>query len=392
MTEKKRIGLTVFVIMTASFAVIFLSINLIFSDFIRGEAENVINDEISLDGVVDVYRENGTDMAEPSLFQLLYVVTSADYEIDYTKYGLFKDEPDVITWCKNHKEVKGEIVKTNINGHIYYLEQQSAVLKNRNKGIEILCVDVTSAEWMLRMTDIVLFLIMIICTITSTLVGHEAGKVIEEQRERQKQFFENASHELKTPLMSIRGFTEGLRNGIVPDEAHAYSVIDDEVSRMTELVDDILDLSKTEREHDVLHLEKLSVGEMLGDCLDILSPEIKKKKIKAIVEIEDRFVMADEVKLKRAIINVLSNGIRYANEKIIIKYSEHTLEISNDGRQLSEKDLMYVFDRFHTGEGGNTGIGLTLAKEILEKHGFQISVKNTNNGVCFSIDMPKQGE
>ena len=82
----------------------------------------------------------------------------------------------------------------------------------------------------------------------------------------------------------------------------------------------------------------------------------------------------------------------YANEKIIIKYSEHTLEISNDGRQLSEKDLMYVFDRFHTGEGGNTGIGLTLAKEILEKHGFQISVKNTNNGVCFSIDMPKQGE
>lgn len=389
MTEKKRISITIFAVMTASFAVIFLSVNLMFSDFIRGEAEHVINDEISFGEAVDVYRDKGTDITEPSLFQLLYVMTSADYEIDYTKHGLFKDEPAIITWCKNHTETIGEIVKTNINGHIYYLEQQSVIFKDRNKGIEILCVDVTSAEWMLSMTDIMLFLIMIICIITSTLVGHKAGKAIEEQQERQKQFFENASHELKTPLMSIRGFTEGLRNGIVPDEAHAYSVIDDEVSRMAELVDDILDLSKTERGHDVLHLEKLSVGEMLGDCLDILSPEIKRKELKAIVEIEDRFVMADEIRLKRAIINILSNGIRYANEKLMVKYSEQTLEISNDGRQLSEKDLAHVFDRFHTGEGGNTGIGLALAKEILEKHGFRISVRNTNSGVCFAIYMPE---
>ena len=103
------------------------------------------------------------------------------------------------------------------------------------------------------------------------------------------------------------------------------------------------------------------------------------------LHIEDRFIFVDISKMKRAVTNILANGIRYAKKELRISFSDNTLRIRDDGRPLSEDELQHMFERFHTGDGGNTGIGMALAKEITEQHGFLLSVENENDGVCFYL-------
>ena len=373
--RKKSISLLIFIIMTISFAVVLLVVHGSLNSYVRGNAEATI--------------ENATmhhnDDDNPSLFQLMYISTSEDDKPHWKGRGYFNDEQEIIEWCRNHADQKDEIGKAMINGQTYYILQDAEMNFGRTSETGILCVNVTAAIWMIRMTEVLLLVVMGICIAIATLIGHRAGNAIEREQERQKKFFENASHELKTPLMSIKGFSEGLQKGILPDPYHACEVISSETERMTVLVDDILELSKADRGEDELRIETLSVSELVGDCLDILEAEIRRRNLVVHIEIDDAFINADIEKMKRAVTNILTNAVRYAESEIRITFCNQLLLIEDDGRFLSEEELKHVFDRFHTGEGGNTGIGMALAKEITEQHGFTLRAENTDHGVCFSI-------
>ena len=213
------------------------------------------------------------------------------------------------------------------------------------------------------------------------------NKAIREEEDKQKRFFENASHELKTPLMSIQGFSEGLEKGIIKDQQNAYKVIQKEVGKMSRMVDDILLLSKHDRESVQYNFEEISIKELIGDILDTFYMEIKNKNLNLVVDIDDKFINVDIDQMHRAISNVISNGLRYAHTTLQIVFKENVLYIWNDGAQLSAEDQSKMFDRFYMGQGGSTGIGLSLAKEIIEKHGFNIKAENYSNGVRFVIEL-----
>lgn len=213
----------------------------------------------------------------------------------------------------------------------------------------------------------------------------------------QKQFFQNASHELRTPLMSIQGYTEGIQLGVFTPEA-AASVILEESHKMTELVNDILYLSRlnTTSVESELNLSWVHLDQLLMSCVErvkIIAEKANKRVIGSFGSTAHYSIKTDQDKLERAVINILTNAIRYATSEIQItalrRERELTIIITNDGPVIDEKDLPHIFDRFYKGKGGNTGIGLAITQEIVTRLGGSVKVLNLNDaGVQFIMTFP----
>ena len=209
----------------------------------------------------------------------------------------------------------------------------------------------------------------------------------------QKQFFQNASHELRTPLMSIQGYTEGLQSGVF-ENSDATDIILEESHKMTELINDILYLSRLNiSEESQLKLTSTCINTLIANSSErvrIIAEKANKQLItspSANIEIN-----TDKNKLERAIINILSNAIRYAKSEIhiscVVKTDQLNIVITNDGPAIDEKDLPHIFDRFYKGYGGNTGLGLAITKDIVSRLGGTAYAKNLELGVQFVICLP----
>ncbi|MCL1991182.1 MAG: HAMP domain-containing histidine kinase [Defluviitaleaceae bacterium] len=209
----------------------------------------------------------------------------------------------------------------------------------------------------------------------------------------QKQFFQNASHELRTPLMSIQGYAEGIQLGVFEND-EATDVILEESHKMTELINDILYLSKLNTAEDFqMAFRTITVDALMKRCIkrvNILA-EKENKQLFLDTSLEIDFE-TDADKLERAIINILSNAIRYAQAEIRLNCKAEAdflcMTIFNDGPAIDEKDLPYLFDRFYKGRSGNTGLGLAITKDIIIGLGGQIEAKNLEKGVVFKLQLP----
>jgi len=209
----------------------------------------------------------------------------------------------------------------------------------------------------------------------------------------QKQFFQNASHELRTPLMSIQGYAEALQSNVFEND-FASEIILEESKKMTTLINDILYLSKLNLNENIqLDLQLVTVADLIGGCakrVQILAQ--KENKSLLIDKIAKITIETDQDKLERAIINILSNAIRYAHDEIRIncdlKTDQLIITIANDGDAIDPGDLPHIFDRFYKGHNGNTGLGLAITKDIITKLGGTITCENLNQGVQFIICLP----
>ena len=221
----------------------------------------------------------------------------------------------------------------------------------------------------------------------------QSDELIASQK-LQKLIFQNASHELRTPLMSIQGYAEGIATNVLKNHQSAAQVIITESKKMSELVDEMLYISRMDenpiREEDMTVIDLRQVIEYCREEVCVIG----EKKGVVIIESLDGgnyFVKADERQITKAISNVMSNGIRYAENKLAITASvgdEITISIADDGKGISENDLPHIFDRFYKGEGGNFGIGLAITKDIIERHGGSITAENMEQGAKFTITLP----
>ncbi len=221
----------------------------------------------------------------------------------------------------------------------------------------------------------------------------EMSNMIDRANDSQKQFFQNASHELRTPLMSIQGYAEGIAGGVHKDNKKAAAVIVKQSKRMSALVDELLLLSRMDTNAQ-LNIESLDLRELLYDCTWRIKADCDKKgiEIEHLMSKDELFIRADEEKLDRAFINILTNAVRYAKSKITVSCKKETdifeIRISNDGIPISEKDLPHIFDRFYKGEGGNFGIGLAIVDEIVKQHKGKTEIETDDNLTCFIIKLP----
>ena len=237
------------------------------------------------------------------------------------------------------------------------------------------------------------FAVLLAISSVMCLLGFRFGRDIEKEAERQQTFFQNASHELKTPLMAIQGYAEGIQAGVM-DTGSAAEVILEESDRMTELVDELLDISKIDMGRQPLALSEMDVRELLYDSIRAVEPTAAAGGIAIVPDFPEEPVMVscDDTRLRRAVTNILSNGVRYARSELRLTCradKRHvTIRIQDDGNGIAEADLPHIFDRFYMGKNGKSGIGLALTKEIVHLHKGTIRAYNGETGAVFEISIP----
>mgnify|MGYP004544403373 FL=1 len=212
--------------------------------------------------------------------------------------------------------------------------------------------------------------------------------------EAERVFFQNASHELRTPLMSISGYAQGIQRGVFEDAFQAAGVILDESSRLTEVVDGILTLTRMDQmRYQVVPVE-LGIREYIEDQIERLEGLAYQKKIKLeFLSGDEHKIISDVMLLGRAFSNVTSNCIRYAKETVQISVEAAgdrlKITIRDDGPGISEADLPHLFDRFYKGKNGNHGLGLSIAKRSMEYMGGNIEAESSPEGAIFMIILPQ---
>lgn len=215
----------------------------------------------------------------------------------------------------------------------------------------------------------------------------------------QKEFFHNASHELKTPLMAIQGNAEGILDGVVTGEDvnKSLQVIIDESQRLKKIVEGITYLAKLENVAESFNFAGQSLGAVILDAVQSVKAIAEQKGIDIIVDVHvGEAVLIDQEKMKRAFINLLGNAIRYAESKIVVNgyvSGEKVLfiEVVDDGIGFSPGEEKKVFQRFYSGDAGGSGIGLAITKAIIEAHNGTITAfSGEKKGAVFQIRLPLQ--
>ena len=237
------------------------------------------------------------------------------------------------------------------------------------------------------------FAVLLAISSVMCLLGFRFGRDIEKEAERQQTFFQNASHELKTPLMAIQGYAEGIQAGVM-DTGSAAEVILAESDRMTELVDELLDISKIDMGRQPLALSETDIRELLYDSIRAVEPAAAASGITIAPDFPEEPVMVkcDDTQIRRAVTNILTNGLRYAHSHLCLTCRPDKrnviIRIQDDGDGIAEGDLPHIFERFYMGKSGKSGIGLALTKEIIHVHKGTIRAYNGDTGAVFEISIP----
>ena len=223
---------------------------------------------------------------------------------------------------------------------------------------------------------------------------NQMEETIRRSEEEKRQFFQNASHDLKTPLASITGYSQGIVSNVIKDHQKAAGIILSESLRMTDLVESILSLSKMDSHTFDLHPTDLEVIEFLDECVDIMST-IRRDCVINLEAERPLMIHTDPELLKRVIQNILSNCLRYAEHEILIRMSTDgnslILLIQDDGPGFLEKDLPHIFERFYKGNGGKNGIGLSIVWTGIHYLGGSITAGNRavpEHGAYYQLLLP----
>ena len=219
---------------------------------------------------------------------------------------------------------------------------------------------------------------------------------LQASERSQRDFLQNASHELRTPLMSIQGYAEGIMNGIVPDVRKAAGIINSESLRLNNLVKELLMLSRIESRTAEQKPVRLDLCEVLPEFVQRLGGiEMTQKKTIALSLPQQPVIMtADEELLSCAVMNIISNCMRYAKAQIevalFLQQASAVVRVQDDGLGISEEDLPHLFERFYKGKGGNFGLGLAISKSAVQSLGGEIRAYNGETGAVFEITLPCQ--
>lgn len=215
------------------------------------------------------------------------------------------------------------------------------------------------------------------------------------------QFVANVSHELKTPLTSIKGFAETLR--IVDDSATRekfLDIIDKEAERLTRLINDILVLSNIES-NLVADVEEFRPGIVIEETLNIVRKTARNRNVS--VEFEDNSsecILGDRDKFYQLVLNLIENAVKYSKEKEgYVKISSHNdggyyhLKIEDNGIGIPDEDISRIFERFYrvdkSRKKGGTGLGLAIVKHIVKIFNGEINVKSKlGEGTTFEVKIP----
>ena len=220
-------------------------------------------------------------------------------------------------------------------------------------------------------------------------------------------FVANVSHELRSPLTSMKGFLEAMMDGTIPVEEHEnyIDIVLSETRRMTAMVNDLLDLARIESGIITVNYEVFDINELIRRTLITFEARISEKRMELDVRfaMEQSFVYADSNQISQVLRNLIDNAIKYSPEGRTLLVSTYALRkevyvtIRDTGVGIPAEDVPHIFDRFYKVEKAHTpspqvgsGLGLAIVKKIIEAHGQSITVKSARGkGTQFTFTLEK---
>jgi len=239
----------------------------------------------------------------------------------------------------------------------------------------------------------------------SVTVIHDITEIRRLETMR-RDFVANVSHELKTPLTSIKGFVETLLEGAMEDKENNLNflrIINNHVDRLNTLINDLLELSHIESKEIVLKKDKFVLTGLVNEVVMGFKSQAKKKGIEIKSDLPPGLeILADKSKIEQVFANFISNAIKYNKEKGFVRiYSEQFTDkirivVEDSGSGIPIKDIPRIFERFYrvdkarSRELGGTGLGLSIVKHIVELHSGSVGVESTEGlGSKFWFILPK---
>ncbi len=228
---------------------------------------------------------------------------------------------------------------------------------------------------------------------------------IRKLENMRRDFVSNVTHELKTPLTSIKGFVDTLKNGAIEDADVAMrflDIIDIEAERLSTLIQDILILSEIETMGGDKLVDKWQMSDIANEVVEILEPEIKEKDIKVIVRSQENLKSyeCNRDRMKQLFINLIDNAVKYTDKgSVVVDITGNArvlaIEVSDTGIGIEKKHLSRIFERFYrvdkgrSRKMGGTGLGLSICKHIVELYNGDIEIESeVGKGTTIRIRLP----
>ena len=234
-------------------------------------------------------------------------------------------------------------------------------------------------------------------------LGESFNKMADELaqlEESRRSFVANVSHELRSPMTSMQGYVQAMLDGVIPEaeQPRYLRVVLDETKRLTDLVRDLLDLSRIESGNFPLDIGVFDINELMRRVLINFTQRIEAKNAEVEVDFDTdhRWVRGDMNRISQVVSNLVDNAVKYLPENGGVL----TLTVRREGRQvgiavqdngsgIAAEDLPHVFDRFYKADkahsGMGTGLGLSIVKKILEQHNAEISVQSGDGRTVFTF-------
>lgn len=243
----------------------------------------------------------------------------------------------------------------------------------------------------------------------------ETAQMEVENEQKNRELVSNISHDLKTPITAIKGYVEGIMDGIAdtPEKMDRYiKTIYNKANDMDRLINELTLYSGIDSNRIPYHFHRINVNEYFRDCVEEVGLDLKSKDIEFnfynLVS-EDTKIIADPEQIRRVINNIISNSTKYMDKKederglielrILDQIDSIHIEIEDNGKGIAQKDLPRIFERFYRTDAsrnskqGGSGIGLSIVKKIVEDHGGYIwATSKEGEGTCMHMVFRKYDE
>ena len=222
---------------------------------------------------------------------------------------------------------------------------------------------------------------------------------LERAQKQEQQFLLSVSHDLRTPLTSIRGFAEALAEGDAADPQRAAAVISSEARRLERLVRDLLELAKLDAKRFDLHPRPIDLTDLVTDAADGFLPTSEREGLLLTLDAEEGLVASvDPDRLAQILANLIENAIKFAKTTVGVTLksvpsdagSVIHIEVRDDGPGIDPIDLPHVFERLYTSDRRPTrqigsGLGLTIVKELVDAMGATVAPTTSTSGTAFTV-------
>jgi histidine kinase len=223
---------------------------------------------------------------------------------------------------------------------------------------------------------------------------NQMAAALETTESHRRDLIGNVAHELRTPLTSIKGYMEGLMDGLLPAEAPTFARVYREADRLQRLVSDLQELSRVEAGALPLERRPLALRDLVAATAERLRPQFDEKGVELAISVPTDLVpvLGDEDRLNQVLTNLLGNALQYtpSGGRVDVGATRHgravRVSVRDNGIGVSAEHLPRLFDRFYRAEdsrsraGGGSGIGLTIARHLVQAHGGEIGAHSEGPG------------